>query len=100
MEQTKSRLGTIVEYATEYVEKKGEILFLDVVEKSSTVVSTLASGVVLSLLGIFIILFASIGFFAIIGFYLALFIFTLVAGKRMIENSIINLIIKKIFYDK
>lgn len=115
MEQTKSRLGTIVDYATEYVEKKGEILFLDVVEKSSTVVSTLASGVVLSLLGIFIILFASIGFawwiatatgsvaigfFAITGFYLALFIFTLVAGKRMIENSIINLIIKKIFYDK
>ena len=98
-----------------YLEKKGEIIFINVVEKSSRVISTIASGVVLSVLGLFIILFASIGFawwnatatgsvaigfFAITGFYLALFIFTLLVGKRMIQNSIINLIIKKIYYDK
>ena len=115
MEHTKSRLGSIVDYATTYLEKKGEIIFVNVVEKSSKVISTIASGVVLSVLGLFIILFASIGFawwiatatgsvaigfFAITGFYLALFIFTLLVGKRMIQNSIINLIIKKIYYDK
>ncbi len=115
MEHTKSKLGTIVDYATTYLETKGEIIFLDVVEKSSRVVSTIAAGVVLSVLGLFILIFASIGFawwiatatgsvaigfFAITGFYLALFVFTLVIGKRLIQDSIINLIIKKIFYDK
>lgn len=115
MEQNKSRLSAIAEYATDYVEKKSEIILLDVVEKSSTVIATIASGLVLSLVGIFVILFGSIwvawwiagvtgnvaiGFFSITCFYLFFFIIILLVGKKIIQNTLINLIIKKIFYDK
>lgn len=115
MEHKQSRLSSIAEYATDYVEKKGEIIFLDVVEKSSRVVATIVSGVAVAVIGIFFILFASIwiawwiaqatgnvamGFFSITCFYLILFLITLFAGKKIIQNSLINLIIKKIFYDK
>lgn len=115
MEQSKSRLSSIAEYATDYVEKKGEIIFLDVVEKSSRVVATIAAGVAIALVGVFFVLFASIwiawwiaqatgnvaiGFFSITCFYLVLFLITFFSGKNIIQNSLINIIIKKIFYDK
>lgn len=115
MEQNKSRLNSIAEYATDYVEKKGEIILLDVVEKSSRLIATIASGLMLSIIGVLVILFGSIwiawwiagvtnnvaiGFFSITSFYLLLFIIILMLGKKMIQNSLINLIIKKIFYDK
>ncbi|MEO5570434.1 MAG: phage holin family protein [Bacteroidia bacterium] len=100
-------IGNIKEYA----ETRFDIILLNIQDKVSDVLSSIASVIVVAVLGIFIILFSSvgaawwigrmfhdpsIGFFCIAGFYLIVAIILILNLDKWIKLPIINALLKKI----
>src|SRR6188508_2116906 len=89
----------------QYIQDRLLLLKLDMVEKTSKLVSVMFIGLLLTILSFFIILFLSfmagyyfasltnslyLGFGIVCGFYLLLLVFIIVAGKRMLHTYITN----------
>ena len=96
----------------QYIQDRLLLLKLDMVEKTSKLVSVMFIGLLLTILSFFIILFLSfmagyyfasltnslyLGFSIVCGFYLLLLVFIIVAGKRMLHTYITNTVIETIF---
>jgi len=96
----------------QYIQDRLLLLKLDMVEKTSKLVSVMFIGLLLTILSFFIILFLSfmagyyfasltnslyLGFGIVCGFYLLLLVFIIVGGKRMLHTYITNTVIETIF---
>lgn len=96
----------------EYVQDRILLLKLEMVEKTSKLVSMLFIGLLLTVLSFFILLFLSfmagyyfaaltgslyLGFGIVCGFYLLLLVFIILAGKKLLHKYITNTVIETIF---
>lgn len=96
----------------EYIQDRLLLIKLDMVEKTSKLVSVMFIGLLITILSFFIILFLSfmagyyfasltnslyLGFGIVCGFYVLLLIFIIVAGKKMLHTYITNTVIETIF---
>jgi hypothetical protein len=98
----------------EYIEERMLLFKLQSIEKTSKLIAVLFTGLLLSILGFFILLFLSImlgyffasltgslylGFGIVAAFYLILFLVILKIRKAVLEKYIINTVIET-FFDK
>jgi hypothetical protein len=101
----------LVSNIKEYAETRSDIAMLNIQDKVSSVLSSIASATVAAILGLFILFFASlcaawyigqslnnpsIGFFCIAGFYLIVAIIIIINRDKWIKLPVINTILKKI----
>lgn len=102
---------SLVRHAKEYAETRYDLLLLNIQEKSSSVVSSMTSALLMGFVGLFFLFFismgaawliyqqtgsASAGFFSIAGFYLLLAIVIYVFRESWITTPISNFMIRKI----
>lgn len=105
------KLEKFMEHIKEYAEVKVDLMALNIQDKTSDVVSSIASALVFVLLTMTILLFLSIGmawwlgqlfgglsigFFCVAGFYLFLGIIIYFFRAQWIKMPIINFLLKKI----
>lgn len=96
----------------DYVHDRLLLLKLEMVEKTSKLVSVMFIGLLITVLSLFILLFLSfmagyyfatvtgslyLGFGVVCGFYILLLIFIILAGKKLLHNFITNTVIETIF---
>lgn len=107
----KNKAEQLISNIKEYAETRFDIASLNIQDKVSDVLSSVASIAIVALLGIFIIFFSSvgaawwigqmlhnpsIGFFCIAGFYLLIAIVIILNRDKWIKLPIINAFLKKI----
>ena len=112
--EDRSKLETFVEHAKDYAEARLELVKLDASAKISNVVSSIASAVVIGLVGLFALLFVSIGtawwigqannnpsmgFFIVAGFYVVVGI-VLYLLRNSIKIPILNQLLHAMHYDE
>jgi len=110
MEKEPNILGSLFEKATEYVDTNVELLKLKAVDKSSDVIVSVISAIVLLLLGLMIIILLNIGiafwlghllgevyygFFIVAGFYFLVGLIFHFARHKLLKAPLTDLIIKK-----
>ena len=96
----------------DYVQDRILLLKLEMIEKTSKLVSMMFIGLLITVLSLFIILFLSfmagyyfaavtgseyLGFGIVCGFYILLLAFIMLAGKKLLHNFITNKVIETIF---
>jgi len=96
----------------EYVQDRLLLLKLEMIEKTSKLVSAMFIGLLITVLSFFIILFLSfmagyyfasvtnslyLGFGIVCGFYLLLLAFIILTGKKLLHTYITNAVIRTIF---
>lgn len=96
----------------DYVQDRILLLKLEMVEKTSRLVSVMFIGLLITVLSFFILLFLSfmagyyfaditdslyLGFGIVCGFYVLVLIFIIMAGKKLLQKYITNTIIETIF---
>jgi hypothetical protein len=101
----------LVSNIKEYAETRCDIALLNMQDKVSNVLSSIASAAVVAILGVLILFFASlgaawyigqslnnpsIGFFCIAGFYLIVAIILIINRDKWIKLPVINTLLKKI----
>lgn len=111
MKNQPNTIGSLIESAGDYVETKVELFKLKAVDKSSDIVSSIASWLVIALFIVFGFIIINIGlciwlgelmdhawygFFVVGGFYLLLATLILSFKSKWIKQPVSNLIIKKI----
>lgn len=109
MEERKFSLSGVIQKITEYIKNRKALVRLQIVERVSTIVAGLITDGLMIILGLFALLFLSVslalvlgdalnspslGFLSVGGGYLVL-IFIIGLSKKGIENSLINLSIRK-----
>ena len=112
MEKTFARVEELADTIKEYVNTRIESAKLTVAEKSSAVISNVLAGIVVALVFLFFILFASIalsvglgewigktwaGFLIVGGLYLLIGMIVWFARGKMIRLPIMNAIIRQLF---
>ncbi|MCW3072508.1 MAG: hypothetical protein JWO44_2398 [Bacteroidetes bacterium] len=112
MEET-NKLEKMFTDIKDYAETRLDIVVLNTQDKATNVISSMASAVILGTLGLFILLFLSvgaawslgeylhspsIGFFSIAGFYLLVALVLFLNRDKWIKMPIINAILKKITF--
>lgn len=110
-----NKIENLLGHVKEYAETKVEIVKLYAQDKSSEVISSLASAIIITLLGTISLLFfslgaaweigrifgnASIGFFSVAGFYLIISIVLCVFRKQLIKGPIADFLIRKFNADE
>lgn len=111
--EERSKLETFVEHAKDYAELRLELMKLEASAKVSNVVSGIASAVVIGLLALFVLLFASVGvawwigqandnpslgFFIVAGFYLVLGV-VVYFMRNAIKLPIVNSLLQTMHYE-
>jgi hypothetical protein len=111
--EEKSKLEKMFGNMKEYAETRFDIVVLNAQEKATNVIASVVSSAILGLLGIFILLFLSIGgawalgeylhspsigFFAVAGFYLLVALILYANREKWIRTPVINSILKKITF--
>lgn len=111
--EEKNKLEKMFTDIKDYAETRIDIIALNTQDKASQVISSVASIAILGTLGLFILLFASvgaawslgeylnspsIGFFSVAGFYFLLMLVLFVNREKWIKLPIINAILKKITF--
>ena len=111
--EERSKLEAFVEHAKDYAELRLELVKLEASAKISNVVSSIASAVVIGLLGLFVLLFASLGvawwigqandnpsmgFFIVAGFYVLLAVVVYLM-RNSIKLPIINGMLQTLHYE-
>ena len=111
MEKEPNILGSLFEKATDYVETNVELLKLKAVDKSSDVISSVISAIVMLMIGsLFIILLnigialwigdllgkAFYGFLIVAGFYLIIALIFHFSRHKLVKKPLADLIIKKL----
>ena len=109
--EEKNNVERLLKHAEEYAETRFDLAVLNVQEKTGNVLSSVASGFLLTVFSLFVILFASIGgawmlgehfhdpsigFFSIAGFYLVIAVLIYVNREKWIRLPIMNALIRKI----
>jgi uncharacterized membrane protein YdjX (TVP38/TMEM64 family) len=112
MEKEANFFSESKEKIQDYVKDRILLLRLELIEKISKLVSVMFVGLLITILSFFIVLFLSLmggyyfaaltgslylGFGIVCGFYILVLIFILLAGKKLLNNFIINIIIKTVF---
>lgn len=102
----------LFEQLKEYITTRIELVKIDLIEKSSALISTIISVVIIGFLSVFILIFLSTGlalylgdlvqseaagFFIVAGIYILLVILIILLRKSLFETRIINMMIKKNF---
>ncbi len=108
-----NKLEKMVSDIKEYAETRFDIVVLNTQDKATHVISSIASAVIMGVLGFFILIFISIGiawslgeyfhspsigFFSIAAFYLLVTLLLYVNREKWIKMPIINSILKKITF--
>lgn len=111
--EEKNKLEKMVSDIKEYAETRFDIVVLNAQDKATHVISSIASAVIMGVLGFFILVFVSIGgawsvgeyfhspsigFFSIAAFYLLVMVLLYVNREKWIKTPIINSILKKITF--
>jgi len=101
-------IGELRQLITEYFDARLKLIKLETFEKIAKVTAVLFSSLVVALLGFFLLFFLSmslgfylskvfdsyaLGFFAVTGLYLILFVFVLLMKKDLLEEFLIERII-------
>ncbi|MBG9376343.1 phage holin family protein [Panacibacter sp. DH6] len=96
----------------EYIQNRMLLLRLEMVEKTSKLVSVMFIGLLIAILSLFILLFLSfmagyyfaaltnslyLGFGIVCGFYILLLVFIILGGKKLLQKFITNTVIETIF---
>jgi hypothetical protein len=111
--EVKNKLEKMFTDIKDYAETRFDIVILNTQDKVTHVISSIVSGAILGTLGLFILMFLSIGaawslgeyfnspsigFFSVGGFYFLLAIILFVNREKWIKLPIINAILKKITF--
>jgi hypothetical protein len=111
--EEQNKLEKMVSDIKEYAETRFDIIVLNTQDKATHVISSIATSVILGVLGFFILVFVSIGgawalgeyfnspsigFFSVAGFYLLVAILLYINREKWIQMPIINSILKKITF--
>ncbi|MDF2438382.1 MAG: hypothetical protein K0Q95_2758 [Bacteroidota bacterium] len=111
--EEQNKLEKMVSDIKEYAETRFDIIVLNTQDKATHVISSIATSVIMGVLGFFILIFLSIGgawslgeyfnspsigFFSVAGFYLLVTILLYVNREKWIKMPIINSILKKITF--
>jgi hypothetical protein len=106
-----SSIERLIIHAKEYIETRFDLLMLDGQEKVATLLSSVASALILGAISFMILLFfslalawwigacaesPSIGFISVGGIYVVLAIIFYVNREKLVKSSIINSILSKI----
>lgn len=109
MEERKFSFSGVIQKITEYLKNRKALIRLQIVERVSSIVAALVTDGLMIFLGLFALLFLSVslgiylgdvldsfslGFLLVAGIYLIL-ILIIALAKKGIENSLINLSIRK-----
>ena len=112
MEENKSNINDLAEHVKEYVEARIDLMKIDAADRLSSAASSIASMLILMIMGIFFLLFASaavahkigeslgsfVGYSIVAGFYLTLLILIVLLREPLgnrVEKKIKDIIIKK-----
>ncbi|MBR9831540.1 phage holin family protein [Acidiluteibacter ferrifornacis] len=110
-----SKIYEIIDDAKLYTSHHVELLKLQLAEKTSIGAAEFASHLIIGVVGILFLLFASVslgllfgdllnnlalGFFLVAAIYLVFFLVFLLAKKTLLKKPLINYTIKKIFEDE
>jgi hypothetical protein len=113
--EERSRLETFVEHAKDYAELRLELTKLEASAKISNVVSSVASVVVTGVLGLFTLLFVSIGvawwigqvndnpsmgFFIVAGFYALLGVVFYLMRESLVRIPVVNKLLQAFHYEE
>lgn len=108
-------LGEGIGYIEVYVHRRLEMLKLDVAEKSSLVISSVITTIVLVVLGLLTLLFASItlglflgswldsygwGFAIVTGIYILVLLAVYFLRRRLVTNPVVSMVISGFFKKK
>lgn len=108
------KTGETVEYAKQYVDQQKQLVKLDVAEKSAQIISSAVTGVVMGVVGLMVLLFASLAlaFFLgdvfdsiALGFLVVTLIYAIVAlvvnamKRKLVTNPVLSAVITKFFDD-
>ena len=111
MKNPPSAIGSLVENISNYIETKVELMKLKAISKSSEVVSSIVSVLVISIVLLFAISILNIGlsiwigtmlgeiaygFFAVGGFYLIIAILLIAFKSKWLKAPVANIIIKSV----
>jgi hypothetical protein len=109
------KIEQLTENLKDYVTTNYELIKLQAIERSTVVVAGLLSQLLVGLVVVFIVLFISLwaciylsvrlgdsytGFAIVAGFYLLIGLILLLVRKKLVERSIRNKIIRKVFSKK
>ena len=112
MEDLKTRVEELTENIGDYADTLYKLTIVNVVEKTTNVASIVVSSVSILILGMFVILFSSVGlawwlgnvldnraagFFLVSGFFLLVLAVILLFRKKLIYPYIRNSIVKKVY---
>ena len=113
--EERSKLETLAEHAKDYAELRLELIKLDAAAKVSNVVSSVASAVVIGVLGLFILMFVSVGvawwigqandnpsmgFFIVAGFYALLGGLFFALRDSLIKMPVLNNMLETLHYEE
>jgi hypothetical protein len=111
--EEQSKIEKLVSDVKDYAETRLDIAVLEVQDKATSVISSIAASVVVGVIGVIVLLFLSIGaawalgeyihspsigFFSVAGFYLLLGLILYLGREKLIKLPIINAILKKITF--
>ncbi len=109
--EEKSKIEKMILDLKEYAETRIELGVLSIQDKTASVLSSIALGFIIGILGVFVILFLSVGaawlighcinniacgFFIVAGFYLLITLIIFLKRDKWINTPIVNLLLKKI----
>lgn len=108
----KNKTEELIDGLKKYLDTNTELLKLEVAQQSTAIGSIVFSGIIISLILGFFVLFLSlwagfyistlldakyVGFLIVAGFYLLLFLIVFFGRKQLLETPTRNLMIKKLF---
>jgi hypothetical protein len=109
--EEKNKVEQLLGNVKSYVETRFDIVMLNMQDKLSDILSSVASVLVLSVLSVFVVFFmsigaawwigqslqnSSVGFFIVGGFYLLLMLVIFMFKDQWIKSPVINALLKKI----
>lgn len=112
--EIKERAADWFDHASDYFEARWNLGVLNASEKTAGVLSNVASVVIISTVGVFALLFASlgaawligqslnnvaVGYFIVAGFYALVCILLFVVKDKLIKVPVVNSFIKKFYYE-
>ena len=108
------KTGETVEYAKQYVDQQKQLVKLEVAEKSAQMISSAVTGVVMSVVGLMVLLFASLalafflgdlfdsialGFLAVTVLYVIMALVVNAMKRSLVTNPVLSAVITKFFDD-
>ena len=108
------KTGETVEYAKQYVDQQKQLVKLEVAEKSAQMISSAVTGVVMAVVGLMVLLFASLalafflgdlfdsialGFLVVTVIYAIIALVVNAAKRSLVTNPVLSAVITKFFDD-